>query len=71
MNNRVQEQSPRGRSKTVKNNVPVIEYRIIKNKLSTICKIFFSTITDRDIKKKEIGTNNDIKPIDLYKISEA
>ena len=40
--------------KTVKNNVPVIEYRIIKNKLSTTCKIFFSTINDRDKKKKRL-----------------
>ena len=40
--------------KTVKNNVPVIEYRIIKNKLSTIYKIFLSIITDRDIKKKKL-----------------
>ena len=57
--------------KTVKNNAPVIEYRIIKNKLSTICKIFLSIITDRDIRKKEIGTNNETKPIDWNKISEA
>ena len=50
--------------KTVKNNVPVIEYRIIKNKLSIIYKIFLLIIMDRDIKKKEIGISNDIKPID-------
>ena len=50
--------------KTVKNNVPVIEYKIIKNKLSIIYKIFLSIITDNDMKKNEIGTNNDIKPID-------
>tara|TARA_B100000886_G_C20140320_1_gene373690 strand:+ start:218 stop:460 length:243 start_codon:yes stop_codon:yes gene_type:complete len=50
--------------KTVKNNVPVSEYRIIKNKLSTKCKILFSIIIERDIRKKEMGTNNEIKPID-------
>ena len=45
--------------KTLKNNVPVIEYRTIKNKLSTTYKIFLSIITDRDIKKKEIGIRFD------------
>ena len=48
----------------MKNNEPNIEYRIIKNKLSMIRKIFLSTITYKDIKKKEIGTNNEINPID-------
>ena len=38
--------------------------KIIKNKLSIICKIFFSIIIDKDIKKKEIGTNNEVKPTD-------
>ena len=50
--------------KTVKNNVPIIEYKIIKNKLSIICKILLFIITEIDIKKKEIGDNNEIRPID-------
>ena len=29
-----------------------------------ICKIFLSIITDNDIKKNEIGINNEISPID-------
>ena len=49
---------------TVKNNAPEIEYKTMKNKLSIMCKIFLSTITDTDIKKNEIGINSEIKPID-------
>ena len=49
----------------VKNNAPVIEYKIIKNKLSMICKIFLFIITDNDIKKNEIGINIEINPIDF------
>ena len=57
--------------KTVKNNVPVIEYKSIKNIFSIILKIFLSIITVRDIKKNENGTNNEINPIDWYRKSEV
>ena len=56
---------------TVKNNAPEIEYKTMKNKLSIMYKIFLSIITDRDIKNSEIGINNEVKPIDWYKISEV
>ena len=56
--------------KAVKNNVPTIEYKITKKKLSIISKIFLLTITDIDMRMNEIGTNKEIKPIDWYKISD-
>ena len=49
----------------------MIEYRIIKNKLSIIFRIFLLIINVNDVQKKEIGINNEIRPIDWNKISDV
>ena len=44
--------------------LPIIEYKIIKNKFSINNSIFFFLKIFIPVKKIEIGINKDIKPID-------
>ena len=50
--------------KTVKNKVPIIEYKIIKNKFSIKINILFFLNILMPVKKIEKGISKDIKPID-------